>query len=133
MFVCLFVAILFAYFQSGYLNSVKISFLALIFWGVMSGLLIVFFDVIRPRLAWFEFLGKISFSLYLVHFFIGSLTARWGGIWQKIAHIFNPDMAFAIFFLFNALLSIGIALLMYKYIEQPGMRYGSSFIKRRYG
>jgi len=122
----------FAYFQDGYLNSRQFSFFALLFWALMSGFLIVLLDIIRPRIRWLEFLGKISFSLYLVHFLIGKVTGRLSSVWGGLAHISHPDIAFGMFFLFSAMLSIVVATLMYKYIEQPGIRYGAAFINRRY-
>lgn len=132
LFICLFIAILFTYMHGEHVTNELFSFLALPFWAMMSGLLIVFLDIVRPKLAWLEFLGKISFSLYLVHLFIGSKTAEPTGIWLNIAQISTSEIAFGAYFLLNTVLSICVAFLMHKFIELPGMRLGKYFINRRY-
>jgi len=71
-----------------------------------------------------QYLGKISFSLYLVHF-AAVLVVRKSGILALIPH---PTLQFFIGFLFVSTIATGIASLTYRYIERPGIQFGNRLI-----
>lgn len=131
LFLC-FVGVLFAYIHYNNANNAVLQFYALTFWGIMSGLLIISLDIVRPRLRWLEFFGRISFSLYLVHYVIGSIVAGPTDWWIACMEIIGPELSFWAYFLLTVVLSSYIAFLMHKYIELPGINYGKDVINKRY-
>lgn len=73
------------------------------------------------------FLGKISFSLYLIHLLVlGSLSSflyvtmstTWG-----IAY----EWVYTLLFAFTLLISIGLAVIVYHYIEVPSLKWATRF------
>jgi len=66
---------------------------------------------------WLQYLGRISYSLFLIHYAVGWIVVVLG-------HWFTGDRAVvAVFWLFAALAaSIGAAHLMYKFVEVPSVR-----------
>lgn len=78
---------------------------------------------------WFRFLGKISFSFYLFHFFILKelleLYQSWG------SEISDPMARFVAFFVVGMLLTIPVACLSYRLIETPAISAGRKLIKWR--
>lgn len=72
-----------------------------------------------------KFVGKISYSLYLMHFFIMITMDR--------MHIRLPQNGFGLVIAFGLILgtSIPICFLTFRYIEEPGIRLGAKWIRRR--
>lgn len=78
------------------------------------------------------YLGKISFSIYLLHFFVVLLA-------ERILHAFllrHPALEHhavltPFFFLFSVGVSIPICALSWRFIEQPGIRFGRRLITAR--
>jgi peptidoglycan/LPS O-acetylase OafA/YrhL len=75
-----------------------------------------------PRAGWVLWLGKISFSLFLVHFpvlvLVGALCARLG--WT------SPEAALAAL-LAALLLSLAVAALFHRWVEAPATRLSRRF------
>jgi peptidoglycan/LPS O-acetylase OafA/YrhL len=77
----------------------------------------------RPSL----YLGKISFSFYLCHFLIISIVSWSAGSWLMAQGLVTKG--FAIFGLF--LLCLGVASLLYQWVERPSQRFGHSLLRSR--
>lgn len=74
----------------------------------------------------FQYLGRVSYSLYLVHFAILLFVARAG---FKVTH--ENRWAAIAWMIFACLLSIGVADVFYRLIERPSMRLASTFKRTR--
>jgi peptidoglycan/LPS O-acetylase OafA/YrhL len=70
-------------------------------------------------------LGRISYSLYLLHYVIGIRTLT---ILQKKGMIATPG--WLLWFAGAGILSLLLATLMFKYVEQPGIRLGRHLAAR---
>ena len=80
-------------------------------------------------LAWLRFIGKVSFSIYLIHFLVLILlTPR---LFQLID---APQSALALTWwlgaAFTVLMTIGLAALSYRFVEVPSMTFGKSLPQR---
>jgi len=75
-----------------------------------------------------RFFGKISYSIYLVHpLLIQSLIPVYG----YVGHSSLPIMvSIGLCLLLSILITTPIAMLTYRYIESPGMRYGKKVASR---
>lgn len=71
----------------------------------------------------FAFFGKVSFSLYLVHFFVISQLARILPV-QGIA----PVIHFIVLYVAVAAVGAIVAWLTYTFVEQPGIAWGRRLI-----
>jgi peptidoglycan/LPS O-acetylase OafA/YrhL len=86
-----------------------------------------------------RFMGKISYSLYLVHIFaLYFFQYLLGRIDQYPSHpisrhIFNHAPGMAVVFLPVLGISVLISMVTWKFIEQPGIRLGRRLIARREG
>ena len=83
------------------------------------------------------FIGQISYSLYLVHFFV-ILFAAW--CLQRLhgyapnfcaRHIYGSLFGWALAYLFILGLSVPICMVTWRLVEQPGMRVGRWIIRQR--
>jgi peptidoglycan/LPS O-acetylase OafA/YrhL len=78
------------------------------------------------------FLGKISFSIYLLHFFVlqgaGRLLDRYLLVHPQMRY--RPELLVP-FFLFVVGVSVPISVLSWRFIEQPGIRLGRHWITHR--
>lgn len=70
----------------------------------------------------FLFLGKISFSFYLIHYGVIKLFENY--------NLFNINSYFAVFSIF--IITILLSFLSFKYIENPFINIGKNLIKRKY-
>jgi len=72
-----------------------------------------------------RFIGKISYSIYLMHFFVLFAIDR--------LHFRMPPNAFgfALAYLLILAASIPLCVLTFKYIEEPGIRFGAAWIRKR--
>jgi peptidoglycan/LPS O-acetylase OafA/YrhL len=78
------------------------------------------------------YLGKISFSIYLLHFFVALLAERLLNLFLlRHPSLQNHAVLMPIFFLFTLAVSIPLCALSWRYIEQPGIRLGRRWITIR--
>lgn len=80
-----------------------------------------------------RFLGKISYGIYLLHFFVCGLLIHLGNHrtpWMA-QHFYGKPLGVAGIFTAMTLLTIPLAMLSWKVIEQPGIRIGRRVIALR--
>jgi peptidoglycan/LPS O-acetylase OafA/YrhL len=79
--------------------------------------------LVNPVTKW---IGRISFSIYLVHFLVIDAMI------QIIPNGFiaNKTLGFGLAFIIAVLLSVVISTFTYRFIEVPGIRLGKYFINR---
>ncbi len=78
-----------------------------------------------------QFLGKISFSMYLIHLLIiGSLACSLFSWFYAIMHL-SYGVSFMITFFISLSFTIGASFLMYKYIDKNGIKF-SKWIYTRF-
>lgn len=101
-------------------------------WGFVFCCLIVGFILYPCRLyvnRVTKFIGDRSYSVYLIHpLVLVFLAPFYTVIYEWIA---DWGLAFLISFLFTLLIVLFISSLVYKFIEQPAMKYGISFILKK--
>jgi len=76
-----------------------------------------------------QFIGRLSFSVYLVHF-AAVLLVRHTGVLDLIT---NPYLVFFCGFILVSATATGIAYLTYKLIEKPGIILGNRLIEKFVG
>ena len=89
---------------------------------------------------WFtRLIGKISYSLYLIHFFVLSFLAfvldrleQYPGNVVS-AHIYHRPLGLVVFFMLALGLSLPLCMLSWKFVEEPGIRMGRRLIRLREG
>jgi peptidoglycan/LPS O-acetylase OafA/YrhL len=72
-------------------------------------------------------IGKLSFSLYLIHFIVLNIMSS---ILLKNGFILNGNKGFVLNYLLALILSIGISYVTYNLIEIPGINLGKSIIRK---
>ncbi|HNX68365.1 MAG TPA: acyltransferase [Candidatus Omnitrophota bacterium] len=78
-----------------------------------------------------RFVGKVSFSAYLCHFFVlDRFTRFWFGFAKKFNPSFHPNLYFFMIFLVGLVGTLAISALTYRWIEQPFQRLGKKIIHR---
>lgn len=71
---------------------------------------------------WLQFLGKISYSLYLIHYPVNHVVSNFG------YSLTGSSPAFALLWMaVSVACSIGVALLLYKVVEAPSVRLSQKF------
>ena len=78
---------------------------------------------VNPLTQW---IGKISYSLYLVHYLFLPYIKNW----LPLSANFGKTAQFAIYFLAILILSSGISYITYRLIEVPGMDLGKKLIRK---
>lgn len=74
------------------------------------------------------FLGKISYSLYLIHpLLVLCLQGKYNAVYR---HVQNQTLAFCCCIVLTCCILIPLAYLAYRLIENPGINLGKNFIKR---
>lgn len=68
------------------------------------------------------FIGQISFSMYIIHFFVVDLVSKY--ITVNLQEFMHSEIILIIVFLITLTVSVPLAYLSYKYIELPGIRLG---------
>ena len=124
--------ILVAYTEDAINNYSRILSVGLLFfWGLSSALLIYVLDSLKPAkiggMRVFTGLGKVSFSLYLVHFPIFLWLTNFTNIW-KISGV--PELNFFIYLIVAFSLAYLLSLILYFFIEKPGVELGRALIRR---
>ena len=80
-------------------------------------------------LSWLRFLGRVSFSIYLVHFLVLIvLTPRLFQILHAPASAMLP--AWWLGLVFTVAMTLALAALNYRFVEVPSMAFGKSLPKR---
>lgn len=108
-----------------YMNVMPAHFL----YGVVFAVLILglYFHPLRllvnPLTQW---IGKISYSLYLVHFILLSYIIDWFPLGES----FGKTAQFGIYFTILFILSSCISYITYRFIEIPGMGLGKTLIRK---
>lgn len=74
-----------------------------------------------------QLIGTISFSVYLVHFFVLDVVIHFS--FETLSAIFAPWCVLLIIFFTTTFFSILISLCTYRMIESPGIRFGKSLIQ----
>jgi exopolysaccharide production protein ExoZ len=80
-----------------------------------------------PNLPFLELLGDASYSIYLTHIFTEGVTRT---IWPRLP-IDTGAVAGIAFAIFSMISVIGIALLSYRYIEKPTLKWLLNVSTRR--
>lgn len=109
LIIALTITITFANYQ--YLFILSLPFLLL---GLHVGN--SFFDKIFGN-RWVVFLGEISYSIYMIHFFSRSIN---GIIYSKL---FEVEVNSPVYFINYFIITIVLSFISYKFIEVPGMKW----------
>lgn len=77
-------------------------------------------------------IGKVSFSIYLVHFAVMYLMYRWNFVkyFTEINSVFSAYSNFILLFIVLTTISYFISWITYKYVEQKGQNIGRIIIKK---
>lgn len=78
---------------------------------------------VNPLTRW---IGKISYSLYLVHFILLPYVKNW----IDLGPYFGKTVQFALYFIIVLVVSSGISFMTYRFIEIPGMNLGKKLIRK---
>jgi peptidoglycan/LPS O-acetylase OafA/YrhL len=82
--------------------------------------------VVNPAV---RFLGRISFSFYLMHFVIMDAEIRF--FQTFLPHLYSrPAVAFVLLFAATLALATPVSWMTYTFIEQPFIRLGSTIVRR---
>jgi peptidoglycan/LPS O-acetylase OafA/YrhL len=124
--------ILVAYTEDAINNYSRIVSVGLLFfWGLSSALLIYVLDSLKPAniggMRVFAGLGKVSFSLYLVHFPIFLWLSKFTNMW-KISSV--PELNFLLYLIVAFSVAYLLSLILYYFIEKPGVELGRVLIRR---
>ncbi len=118
-------------------NDLKLYFSSFLFLPLILGLSIHPWVLFVNRLT--RFLGKISYSLYIVHSFVLSfITFALGKLDQYPSHLVSRYISHrpqGLVFVFLILLglSVPVSFMTWKFLEQPGIRLGRRLVARREG
>jgi peptidoglycan/LPS O-acetylase OafA/YrhL len=104
-------------------------------WGIPFGLLCLGMALHPSRLISnpvTRYLGKVSFSLYLLHPTVLYKLGK-AGVYQRIYNLIpgHPGVAYGVSFLLSLAIITSIASLTFGFIEQPGMAWGKRFAAPR--
>jgi peptidoglycan/LPS O-acetylase OafA/YrhL len=80
---------------------------------------------VNPFTRW---IGKISYSLYLVHYIFLPYLREW-----IILEVFGKTMQFALYVIFLLAISSGISYITYRFVELPSMDLGKKLIGKLEG
>ena len=76
----------------------------------------------------FQFLGKISYSLYAIHFLILGSMSSW--LFLKISPYLPYKLSFLLVFVWSAPIIVIASILMTKYIDEPSIKAAAYVSKR---
>jgi peptidoglycan/LPS O-acetylase OafA/YrhL len=82
--------------------------------------------VVNPAVC---FLGRISYSFYLMHFVVMDAEVRW--CHRLLPGLFtHPALAYLALFALTLVLATPVAWTTYRFVEQPFIRLGSGIVRR---
>jgi len=105
----------------------------------MAGIIVALSGQTMPLLinAWLRYLGKISYSCYLIHFAVLSLVLKYFKIDISLfAHHVNSLSSLENFFIYlkitvmTLVITTGISTLTLHLVENPGIALGRRLIER---
>lgn len=93
-------------------------------------LLVIIDDRLKAFLQhpFFQFLGKISYSLYAIHFLILGSISSW--LFLKISPYLPYQLSFLLVFLWSAPIIVITSIWMTKYIDEPSIKAAAYVSKR---
>jgi len=105
------------------------------YWGSLIWLILIVVQSKEPFRILSNFvlagIGKVSFSMYLIHFTIISSLEKLGWLdWFPATNAFTTVIYIVLSYLVVFLFTFLIANLTYKYIELPGMDLGKKLVKK---
>ncbi|PXV64457.1 peptidoglycan/LPS O-acetylase OafA/YrhL [Dysgonomonas alginatilytica] len=81
---------------------------------------------------WFSMVGRVSFSMYIVHFFLIIMMNNLGiGHLIPVTNMFTSIVNFVLLYMLVFTLTYTISYFSYKFIELPGQNLGKKLIKIR--
>jgi peptidoglycan/LPS O-acetylase OafA/YrhL len=123
--VLVIVAIVAAAFEGANTKNSMVVWLSVVFWGLVAAVLTLLLSAISPSgkgvLAPLSMVGRLSFSLYLVHFPIFTGLSKFKEVW---AVSLIPFVNFLSYMMLAFGLALPIAWALYKFVELPGIKFG---------
>lgn len=113
-------------------NYRRLYFSSLIFLPLILALSIHPWGFLVNRFT--RYVGKISFSIYLLHFYMLGVA---DSIFRRIdtqlvaRYLTSKPLGLLVYYLLMLALCIPLCTLTWHWIEQPGIRFGRNWIKRR--
>lgn len=120
--------VMLAYAEAYWTSSVFMTVGGQILWGLLGASLIYVLSVLRPGpVPGLSFLGKISFSLYLVHMPVFYGLSKFAPTWSITSFAF---VNFSLYLFIALSISLAAATLLFHFVEKPGMRVGKALLNR---
>lgn len=128
--LCLFVMMDLRYLTDEYLGGVGETLIAWYLVGLMTyGTTIKFFDVLDSKFL--LYLGKVSYSLYLIHFSVLYLVAKlMFDLLPGFPYTENYLVVHLILFGVTLTLATGLSVLVNKYLEEPSIHLANSISRK---
>ena len=120
--------LLYCFSQDGYPFNIYIAY-SLVWVGMISASIIGMPSFINNRLT--RFLGKASYSIYLMHGMVLYLMKAFGMYQWIDTLVVSGPIKFLISFSITAAVTVGVSWLSYKFIEKPGIDLGKRFIAKK--
>jgi peptidoglycan/LPS O-acetylase OafA/YrhL len=123
------IAIYATFFEARNFDNATVIWLSVIFWGLAAAAFTLVLNTIGPRrrglLTFLSTIGKVSFSLYLVHFPIFTGLSKFAHVWSVSQ---SPLLNYLIYLVLAFGGSVAVAWGMYQFIELRGIELGKKFI-----
>lgn len=78
------------------------------------------------RLRWLSFLGKVSYSFYLIHTIVISVVVKW--VFSSSIHTVGVSHLLSVIFI-SALVSVTVSWVLFEVVEEPGVRLGRAIVR----
>lgn len=120
--ICLFFLFDFRFLTEEYLGGLGESIVSWFYVGIMAyGSLVKLFNFLDAK--WLEFYGKISYSLYLIHFSVLYIAAKMMfDYFPNINYSQNYVLVHSSLFVISLCFATGLSVLVNKYIENPSIK-----------
>jgi peptidoglycan/LPS O-acetylase OafA/YrhL len=85
---------------------------------------------LRRTFEWFplRWIGTISYSLYMWHLPFLLMVMQWG---LPLVRGWSPEQAYSIYWLWVLVVTIPFCFLFFRWVEQPGMKFGERFSRQK--